>query len=209
MENVVAAAVDFKGWHMLVWLKRPPEAWPEGCACCGGSSAETRELKLAQARAAHPICASCLRHSKIDEFAIGASLAVGLVLPALAYYALMGLNWWAKLGFATLLLYAAAVLLTAGAIYVPLTKRMPGKKEGCADTSWPVEKALEPKEEALLGKDSERTDERTLRMLSLKIVAALPPEHAILLFRNYDYGRRFIQANGGDPAQIQRIEEAL
>ena len=201
-----ASAVDFKGWY-IVWLTPGILQWPKGCACCRRIAETTAEARREErVMASYPICRRCVRHAKLDETAMGISMAVGALLVVGGWIAAFGFSVMGWIGLQLILMFLAFALLT-GAVYWFLSFFFSAKRSHCPDDGWPVETYSGSGFAEMLGKDAERTDEKKLRLWCEE--AAKTAEHGAyaLQLRNYTYARKFIRANDGDASGMQRIQE--
>lgn len=204
-----AGAVDFKSWYMVVWVTAGEMVWPRVCACCRRRSESTEELMDGDvAVARYPICRPCRRHARLDDIAMGIALALGAIVIVGGYLAVFGFSVMSRIGLQLVVMFIAFVL-ASGAAYGLIGLFVRGRLGRCPDEGWPVETYHPVGFGGVLGKDAERSDEKNLREWCAAAADKLGPGAYALQFRNYDYARAFIQANGGDASRVQTIHEAF
>lgn len=207
-----AGACNFKDWWYIVWITTPRVKLPQKCACClTQTNLDPMDLPIECGQRAYvmriPICRSCVKHSKVDTVGIVVALALGLILSACIYFYLFGMIG----NFLFLLIYLIMALAIAGLVYWPFHKLAAGKTSACADSGWPIEQEPEPEAEldTRVERETERTDERKLRMLSLEMKKAMGADYIALKFTNREYLMEFIRSNGGSEADLVRIDAAM
>lgn len=204
----VVAAADFKDWWFIVWLRPGKLVWPPACACCLAPAPGNKILTVKEKTLIYPLCGSCARHGSIDAMAIFICLAIGVILPAVAYYSVMGFSRFKTLGPLMWGVYTIAVLVTAGIFYWPVTQFTPGKTERCADNSWAVEEEENPDGDPADDKDL-RSDERLMCQIARGVTQAHGSGLWCLRFTNKEFTTRFIKANGSDPVIMRRVDAMI
>jgi hypothetical protein len=204
----VVAAADFRDqWH-VVWLTPGPIQWPKSCACCRGT-AESRggphiDKHLGQAQLLYPICRACRRHAAISERALYISIAIGFLLPGIAWLVFVGLprpRAWVVLGPVYLIVGIGLSIALASV----MGKLIPGMSRRCTADGWPIERGPAPHDLPLGGEKAERTDEREARQLGLKAAAQWGRDLTVLHVHNRAHALELIQLNGGTTQGIPRI----
>ena len=204
-----AGAVDFKGWFTVVWLTSGTIEWPQACACCRHLPETTAVAMDGQNPVAqYPICRRCLRHARIDDMAMGAAILIGALTVVGGWIAKFGFSIMARVGLQLILMFLAFILVT-GAAYWLINLFISVKRSHCPDEGWPVEVYKPVDFTGMVGKDSERTDDKHLRKWYEQAAEKLGEGAFALQLRNRGYAREFIQRNGGEPSRIQTIQEAF
>ncbi len=206
--GTAAGAVDFKSWYVVVWLTAGELVWPRRCACCLRRPETTGTVENdTELIARYPMCRRCHRHAKMDDIAMGISLAIGVLIVGGGWVAMFGFSVMVWIGLQIALMLLAVALVT-GAVYWLIGAFVGSKLARCPDEGWPVEAYANSGFGEMMGKDAERTDEKNLRLWCIQAAEHLGADGYALQLRNYDYAREFIEANGGDSARIQTIQEA-
>ncbi|MBM3854029.1 MAG: hypothetical protein FJ399_12890 [Verrucomicrobia bacterium] len=108
------------------------------------------------------------------------------------------------------LLYLVAALLLTGGTYLLLRRFFVTTTADCADTSWPVaERPSLPFVGAAEGGKNERTDEREERLFIAEFQPQLGSQFMALQFRNHEFARRVLEANGAGHVHVRHIAKAF
>lgn len=206
----IIGAYNFKDWHMSVWASIREVKFPEECACCGCESGLQREkIPLSEGRGeiSYPLCPECRNHAVWDDRIIGAALALGFVIPAVVYFSMFGFAFLRRGLFLTFIFYVLAGLICSAGVYFPFSDRK--KSQDCSDSGWAVSEDNTLTLGDILGKGSERTDEKEARFMTASFKERGGKEAFGLQFKNQEYALKFLRLNGYDPEKVGWIAEAM
>lgn len=205
----VAAAANFKDWHIVVWLTPGDVQWPRRCACCMRRPEKTAvawdgDRVVAQ----YPICRPCYQHARVDDRALATAMGISAVTIVGGWIALFGFSVMVYIVLQLILMFLAFLIVT-GAVYWIINLLFGRKGQSCPDPGWPVATLETASLNDVLGKDSERTDEKELRLWCEQQAAALGPGAYALQLRNFSYAAELIATMGGDPNHLHYVCEAF
>lgn len=205
---VAASAANFKDRHVVVWLTPGDVQWPHRCACCMRRPEKTatawdNDRVVAQ----YPICRPCYQHARVDDRAMLTAMGIAAAGIVGGWVALFGLAVMAYVVLQLILMFLAFLALT-GAVYWVINTLFGRKGQSCPDAGWPVETLVNANLNAVLGKDSERNDEKQLRLWCEQQEAGLGPGAYAIQLRNISYAAELISTNGGDPTRLHYVQEA-
>ena len=206
---VAAGAANFRGEHIVVWLTQGDVTWPHRCACCVGRPEKKGVVENGDGGivAEFPICRLCHQHAQIDDRAMVIAMAIGAITVVGGWIALFGLSVMVYFGIQIALMFIAFVLV-AFAAKSAISFFVGRKRRNCPDAGWPVTSLVQVDLTGMFGKDSERTDEKNLRLWCEEMTAQLGPEAYALQITNSVYARELIGANGGDAKAMHYIADA-